>query len=541
MIMGGTSELNKIPHGGKLEAYLRQLPEAAGSSKKYTRGNDLDNCTVPLIGESGEQEYEMADFNSYKVAAKELCRNAGIENVDSVEKRFSDKVQTTFKNFFDDLSNFGRTEDSRTPPSVATGMVSILGGLIPVAGVNVGAIFAFSLNKICNELASIFKSTSEEVARTIFSGFCIASTAIRAALPIVVEMVRVSNNPEEKFICLVATAVMASVYLVTSSISVLLAGHHAILNSPTTLAMASKVKIKNDSLDKDNIADFKQIAQDSLKTIGQMLTDWKADVSANFLSLGREFLMLSGAVFSALSALSKFAPILAIPFASIITGSISLVANVAEIVQGIIEYTNQKNRLQTLKEEIQSENDPSNKIRKEEEIRKLENQLKLSVVRIAKGGLNVLISIASIVFGVLALGSFSVPFLPAILAAVSLTSVLILSVAGLVVRKMNNADAAENAQETAGEKKAEDPTGADGARNSENPSGEAASERRDVVYKSSDAPHASSTAKKRDSNKRNNSEENLNDADNINSYSENGQRGRTQSSSPKPVLQQDPV
>lgn len=74
------------------------------------------------------------------------------------------------------------------------------------------------------------------------------------------------------------------------------------------------------------------------------------------------------------------------------------------------------------------------------EIERLERQLKLSIGRIIKGGLNILLSIGSIVLGVLPLlMSFSMPILPAILGTVSLASVVILGIAGLVVRKMNNA------------------------------------------------------------------------------------------------------
>lgn len=234
---------------------------------------------------------------------------------------------------------------------------------------------------------------------------------------------------------------MASVYLVTSSISVLLASHHAIFNSPTTAAMAREVRKEADSFPGEIIQGFSEAAKESLEKIDRMLTKWKANSWANLLSLGKEFLLFSGAAISAVSALSKFAPVLTVPFVSIITGSISLIANVAELAQGIVEYRSQKAKL----EELNSKTNPGAETQKE--IEKLENQLKLSKVRIAKGALNVLISAANIVFGTLALfASFSMPIVPTILTAVSLTTVLILSVTSLVVRKANNATAAENTQ-----------------------------------------------------------------------------------------------
>jgi hypothetical protein len=154
-------------------------------------------------------------------------------------------------------------------------------------------------------------------------------------------------------------------------------------------------------------------------------------------------------VLSAFSAISKFVPNLAIPFVSIITGSISLVANVFEVGQGIVEYRSQKAKLESLRKELDQETDRSKQKEMAEQISKLENQLKVSVIRIAKGMLNVVLSVASIVLGVLVTVSVLTQpvFLLAgsILTAVSLTSVLVLGVSGLVVRKMNNVGRAGNA------------------------------------------------------------------------------------------------
>lgn len=414
-------------------------PEKHGTSGPGAKEKSSDASLMSLLADSEDDEPELTNVAAYKSIANDLCESYGIENVDKVEEGIFDKVQSSFRNFFDGLSNFGTANHGSFAPSVAAGMANIVGGVAPGTSIGIGIV-----RTICAQLASIFESSSEEVARTIFSGVCIVSTAIRTSLPIALEMAKAAKNHEEIFIFSVAAAVMASVYLVTSSISVLLAGHHAILNSPSTAAMANKVKKEADLLPNEKSAGFSKAAQESLKKISRMLMEWKENARTNLLSLGKEFLLFGGAAISAFHALSTFAPVLTVPFVSIITGSISLIANVAEMAQGIVEYRSQKAKL----EELISRNDRKPETRME--IEKLENQLKLSKVRIAKGALNVLISVANIVFGaVTLLTSFSMPIVPAILTAVSLTTVLILGVAGLVIRKANNATAAENAQRAA--------------------------------------------------------------------------------------------
>jgi hypothetical protein len=411
-------------------------PAKRGTSVSGVREERSDARPVPLLVNIEDDEFESADDKAYETKANELCKSYGIENVDQVEEGIFDKVQSSFRDFFDGLTSFGTENHGNSVPSVAAGMVNIVGGVAPGIRTGIGIVRA-----ICAQLASIFQSTSEEIARTVFSGICIVSTAIRTALPIAMEMAKAAQNKEEIFIFSVAAAVMASVYLVTSSISVLLAGHHAILNSPGTAAMARDVRKEADSLSKETSKDFSKAAQESLEKIGRMLTEWKANTSANLLSLGKEFLLFGGAAISAVSTLSKFAPVLTVPFVSIITGSISLIANLAEMAQGIVEYRSQKAKLEELNG--RANHGPETQMK----IEKLENQLKLSKIRIFKGALNVLISVANIVFGTLTLlTSFSMPIVPAILTAVSLTTVLVLSVAGLVVRKVNTGTAAENPQ-----------------------------------------------------------------------------------------------
>lgn len=411
----------------------QEKPDTSGQVLDENRPSAV--AISPLV-HSEDDEFKLIRIALYKSNANELCKSYGIEDVNNVEEGTFDKVQSSFRDFFDGLSNFGATNHSSSAPSVFTDMCNIAGGVAPCISTGIGVV-----RTICAQLASIFQSSPEEVARTIFSGICIASTAIRTALPIAFEAVKAAQSLEDIVIFSIAAAVMASVYLVTSSISVLLASHHAILNSPTTAAMARKVRKEADSLPGKIKQGCLEAAKESLEKIDRMLTKWRANSWANLLSLGKEFLLFSGAAISAVSALSKFAPVLTVPFVSIITGSISLIANVAELAQGIVEYRSQKAKL----EELNSKTNPEAETQKE--IEKLENQLKLSKVRIAKGALNVLISAANIVFGTLALfASFSMPIVPTILTAVSLTTVLILSVTSLVVRKANNATAAENTQ-----------------------------------------------------------------------------------------------
>lgn len=385
------------------------------------------------------------NFEEYKAEARKKYKSVGIGDLDEEEQEwFFDSVKTCYQNFLDGLSALGRDEKNPESTSIVAGMANA------IAGASFFTMLVPTLNTVCSKFASVFNSSTDEVVRTTFSGLCIVSSGIRAALPIATEMARRAKNHEEVCIFSIATVVMASVYLVTSSISVLLAGHGAILDSPKTAAMALKLKTEIEVAEKEeNSENFSEFAYQSLQKINEMLAEWKANVSANFLSFGKEFLLFSGAALSAFSAISKFVPGLAIPFVSIITGSISLVANVFEVGQGIVEYRNQKNKLESLKKELSKERDQSKKAEIKKQIKNLENQLKLSVIRIVKGVLNVLVSVASIVLGILMTASLLSPpvFLlaSAIFTAVSLASVLVLSAGGLVVRKMNNADSAENA------------------------------------------------------------------------------------------------
>lgn len=412
--------------------------EKPGTSGQVSDENRPNAAAISPLVYSEDDEFELIDNAGYKSKANELCKSYGIEDVYNVEEGIFDKVQSSFRDFFDGLSNFGATNHSSFAPSVFAGMSNIAGGVAPCISAGIGIV-----RTICARLASIFQSSSEEVARTTFSGICIASTAIRTALPIAFEAVKAAQSLKEILIFSIAAAVMASVYLVTSSISVLLAGHHAILNSRSTAAMAKEVRKEAGRLPCEISEGFSNAAQESLKKISRMLTAWTANTSASLLSVGKEFFLFVGAAISAVSALSKFAPVLTVPFVSIISGSISLIANVAEMAQGIVEYRSQKAKLEGLIS--RTDYAPETQL----EIEKLENQLKLSKVRIAKGALNVLISVANVVFGTLTvLTSFSLPIVPAILTAVSLTTVLILSIASLVVRKANNAATAEGRQES---------------------------------------------------------------------------------------------
>ena len=413
------------------------LNDSPISNVKHTVEEDGDNsesCPIPASGSSKTSQPGSIDFGTFSNNVSNLCQEYSIENLDNIKTGLSDKVKQAFKNFFDGLANFGKPANGDFEASVTTGVVNIAGGIIPTVGMN--AMLSSSVQTICAQVARKFESTSEEVARTVFSGFSIFSAGIRSALPMLGEMVRQAKNPEEIFIVAVASAVMASVYLATSAISTLLAGHHAILNSPTTAEMAAKVLRERGGV-KSSAPNFSEIAEASLEKISRMLKTWKKNVSANFLALAKEVLLLGGAAVSCFAALAKFAPVLAVPFVSIISGSISLVANVLETAQGIVERSRLNSELKELRQRLEG-GDNSPELNKQ--IQNLERLLDLSMIRIIKGGLNILLSIGSIVLGVLPLlMSFSMPILPAILGTVSLASVVVLGIAGLVVRKMNNA------------------------------------------------------------------------------------------------------
>jgi len=440
-------------------SHHQETPVASG------RHSDDDSDINPLLDKNPSE----LGFEEYAAEAEKQYKSAGIGDLDEEkQKGFFDSVKTCYQNFFNDLSALGSDDKNPESTSIVAGMATAL------AGASLFTMLVPILNTVCRKFASVFNSSTDEVARTIFSGLCIVSTGIRAAIPIAVEGARYSNNFFQLSVFAIITVVMASVYLATSFVAMLLAGHSAILDSPTTGEIAQKLKTEIEEV-KAEIEELKteiseatkkvrsknasQIVSESLQEITKILQEWKAKISANWMSFGKEFLLFSGAVLSAVSAISKFVPSLAIPLSipvfSIITSSISLVANLLEVGQGIVEYRSQKARLESLRKELNQETDPSKQTEMAEQLRKLENQLKVSAIRIAKGVLNVVVSVISIVLAAFVTASLLAQpgfiLASAILATISLASVLVLSVAGLVVRKMNNASGAAPAKENADE------------------------------------------------------------------------------------------
>lgn len=394
------------------------------------------NCPV-LSFSNGEPPFDI-EKQLLENGVREACEHYGIDNLERVEESFFDAVQKSFRNFFDSLARCGNDEESKSSLDVITGVGNASREFrsVSTAGMTAVRVLTSSFTILCASLAASFESSADEVARTVFSGFCIISAGIRSALPLLAEMAREAKHPEEIFIVSVASAVMASVHLATSAISTLLASHHAILNSPSTAQMARKVLAERNRKGLGQNGPLEH-ARASLKKINSMLETWKKNVSANFYALGKEVSMFAGAVVSCFSALAKFAPVLAVPFVSIISGSVSLIANVLETAQGVVEHSRISGELKQLRQLVKDGKKSSDL---DEKIQNMERLLHLSKIRIMKGGLNILISVGSIVLGVLPLViSFSMPILPAILSTVSLASVVILGIAGLVVRKMNNA------------------------------------------------------------------------------------------------------
>ena len=429
---------------------ISNVPIAYPGNNQHDSDSDKHFDTSPLPGE-GSIKLSVQDQNNEKIFEckfNQKCEKHGID-LANVKEGFFDTVQKSFKDFFDNLAGFGNNKKTKFSLDVITGVGSALEIFDPaaIAGVSVARMLATSFEIMCARLAIAFDSSADEVARTVFSGFCIVSAGIRSALPLLAEMAQEAKNPEEIFIVSVASAVMASVYLATSAVSTLLAGHSAILNSPTTAQMARKVLIERDGVNLEQ-NDFLRNAEASLKKISSMLKTWKKNVSANFYALAKEALMFAGAVVSCFSALARFAPVLAVPFVSIISGSVSLVVNVFETAQGIVEHSRINSELKTLRELVENgKNSPE----LDGKIKNMERLLHLSRIRIMKGGLNILLSVGSIILGVLPLvTSFAMPILPAILATVSMASVVVLGVAGLVVRKMNNAEIVSGSSENEG-------------------------------------------------------------------------------------------
>ena len=421
-----------------------RFPDKGKAPKNETDHDEYkdEECPMPPPDATHLPSSGLTDWESFESEIDNQCKYFGIEKIENVKENFFDTVQKSFKNFFDSLASCGSDKKSKYPTNVITGVGNALEMLSPTVGMSVMSVarmLVSSFETMCARLAANFDSTVDEVARTVFFGFCIVSAGIRSALPLLLELATEAKNAEVIAVVVVIAAVMACVYLATSAISTLLAAHHAILSSPTTKKIAANVLVERDGVSK-NAPDFSKIAEVSLKKITQSLKAWKANVSSNFLALAKEIFQLIGSAISVVPALAKVAPVLAIPFVSIISGSINLVANALDTLQGVVDYVRLKGELDSLKQANSADKNNANSI---ERIENLERQLAVSKLRIAKGLLNMVLSAGSIVVGVAMIAfSTSVPILPAlasVITAISLASVVTLGIVSLLARKMNMA------------------------------------------------------------------------------------------------------
>lgn len=375
------------------------------------------------------------DDDFQKAVANE-CKKFGIDDLESVDESFFDAAKKSFNDFFNSLASCGNKKKSENSRDVITGMGNALQKVGPATtiGMSVAKILASSFEIMCARIADAFDSSPDEAARTIFSGFCIASAGIRSAIPLMLECATKSDDLIAVAVFGITGAVMSCVYLATSAIATLLAAHQAVLNSPTTKEMAESIVADRNEVSKD----VQQLAKVGIEKISRKLNTWKANVSSNFLALANQIFQTIGGAISIFSALAKVAPVLAIPFVSVISGSISLVANALETLQGVVDYVRLKDQLEALKQDNKNYHSDPKLLN---EVQNLERLLGVSKVRIFKGLFNMLLSAGSIVLGIAStFFSTVMPILPviaAVIASLSLLSVVILSVVSLQARKMN--------------------------------------------------------------------------------------------------------
>ena len=299
--------------------------------------------------------------------------------------------------------------------------------LIPTVGQFAFSVMAQSIHEAYASLASFIGPDKDQIARTVFSKIVLASAVARTVFSVVKGALLSSHDPHIRFVSTVISFALAAGHLLISTVALLIGTN----NLPALISKKGEaVELKsNVEKIKEWINYFFDAAEEKLKELNEKgLVGW--------LGVVREWLMTSSAVIGFLSALplivKTVGTIINAPVALIIGGSINLAAGIVEFGQGCKEYRLLNRELKELKElqvaELKSGKLPdSNELLKlDAAIREKEDALLTSKVRIGKGAIGIVTSIGSIVLGVLAIvASINVPFLPAVIAAISVFTVVV--------------------------------------------------------------------------------------------------------------------
>jgi hypothetical protein len=386
----------------------KQVGNAADSPVKIVSSSAI-NGVLPGTGSSFDCRLDINDINQ-----------------PSLPDNNPQDLQESFAGFFGNLSNLGRDEKSLTSLSIAEGLTCGLISLIPAVGQYAFSVMAQSVHKAYADLATFFGPNGDQIARKVFSGIVLVSAAVRTVFPMIKEALSSIEDPNIKFVSTVISFALAASHLLISTIAVAIATN----NLPALISKNGEaVELKN------NVEKIKEAIDYFFDSVEIKLDELSEKGLVGWLGVVREWLMTSAAVIGLISVLpllvKTVGTIISAPAALIIGGSINLIAGIVELVQGCKEYRLLDRELKELKELQASElkdgklPDSDELLERQAAIEAKEGALLASKVRIGKGVIGIVTSIASIVLGVLVIAvSINVPFLPAVITAISLLTVV---------------------------------------------------------------------------------------------------------------------
>jgi hypothetical protein len=383
-----------------------QVGSANTSPVKIVTNSNVDDV-LPIIESSFDQQPGTNDVNR-----------------PSLPDNNTQHLQESFAGFFGNLSSLGKDEKSSIVPSIVASMTC---GLFPTVGQFAFSVMAQSIQKACASLASFIGPDKDQIARTVFSKIVLASAAMRTVFSVVKGALLSSHDPTIRFVATVISFALAACHLLISTVALVIGTN----NLPALISKNGEaVEFKS------NVEKIKEAINYFFDAAEKKLDELNEKGLVGWLGVVREWLMTSSAVIGFLSVLpllvKTVGTILSAPAALIIGGSINLVAGIVEVAQGYKEYRLLNRELKELKELRESEL-KNGKLPDSDELLELqaaigakEDALLTSKVRIGKGVIGIVTSIGSIVLGVLAIAaSINVPFLPALIAAISVFTVVV--------------------------------------------------------------------------------------------------------------------
>ena len=339
--------------------------------------------------------------------------------VDGEAKKLLAEIKGEIENLGNKKNNFGLQ-------SVASGLSTV-----PSKAVSTDGKFPLSpiAQSIKEAFTKFFGNDGNHPARIFFSIITAVSAGMRSVFPVVKEALMELKGHDAFALCAI---VLAACHVIISVIWTAIATFN-FPSAPAGINGMSERENKLDSLGNAFTLFLEQISAKVHAFAGQGLL--------GALGAIREWLMLSSAVVSFLNALpvliATIAPIMSLPIAAIVGGSINLVASILELLQGIKEFASLGEELQCLRRDLNNidGSSPAAKAKLLAEIKNKENEQTASKVRIVKALIGIATSVASIVLGVLAIAaSISVPGLPVILTSISMCCLLVYLVVAIAVR-----------------------------------------------------------------------------------------------------------